>query len=172
MEHEIVELYEPERLARLEKRCALTKKLLIALALGALAVCVTLTARVNTHNIYRMLLACICVSVGASWIIIYFGVYVVRDGGRELEHAKHLAQGERQSVTGRVSLQKLKVRIRGSVTLRKVRVDTDKGPVNLSVHIDKADQLRRAGEWLTLYTVHGYIVAFQKAEEGTTHGAD
>jgi len=45
MEREIVELYEPERLARLEKRRDLTKKLLIALALGALAVCVTLTAR-------------------------------------------------------------------------------------------------------------------------------
>ena len=171
MASEIMELYEPERLAKLEKRRALTKKLLIALALGALAVCVTLTARVNTRNIYQMLLACICVSVGAAWIIIYFGVYVVRDGGRELEHAKHLTEGERESVTGRVSLQKLKVRIRGSVTLRKVRVDTDKGPVSLSVHIDKADQLRRAGERLTLYTVHGYVVAFRKAEEGTDHEA-
>lgn len=171
MASEIVELYEPERLARLEKRRALTKKLLIALALGALAVCVTLTARVNTRNIYQMLLACICVSVGAAWIIIYFGVYVVRDGGRELEHAKHLTEGERESVTGRVSLQKLKVRIRGSVTLRKLRVDTDKGPVTLSVHIDKAEQLRRAGEWLTLYTAHGYVVAYQKAEEGRAHEA-
>lgn len=170
MEHEIVELYEPERLARLEKRRALTKKLLLGLALAALTVCIVLTAQVNTRNIYKMLLACICVSVGAAWIIIYFGIYTVRDGGRELEHAKHLAEGPREAVTGRVSLQKLKVRIRNSITLRKVRVETENGPVNLSVHIDKTEQLRRAGEWLTLYTVHGYIVAWQKAEEGTADG--
>ena len=70
MENEIVELYEPGRLARLEKRRALTKKLLLGLALAALAVCIVLTAQVNTRNIYKMLLACICVSVGAAWIII------------------------------------------------------------------------------------------------------
>ena len=170
MECEIVELYEPERLARLEKRRALTKKLLLGLALAALVVCIVLTAQVNTRNIYKMLLACICVSVGAAWIIIYFGIYTVRDGGRELAHAKHLAEGPREAVTGKVSLQKLKVRIRNSITLRKVRVETENGPVNLSVHIDKAEQLRRAGEWLTLYTVHGYIVAWQKAKEGTADG--
>ena len=40
-------------------------------------------------------------------------------------------------------------------------MDTDKGPVSLSVHIEKAEQLRRAGEWLRLCTVHGYIVAYE-----------
>lgn len=169
MSEKIVELFDPARLARLEKRRIWTRRLLWALALAALAVCIILTALVNTHNIYRMYLACVCVSVGAAWIIIYFGIYVVRDGGRELEHAKHLAEGPREAVTGRVSLQKLKVRIRNSVTLRKVRVDTEKGPVNLSVHIDKSEQLRKAGERLTLYTVHGYIVAYQKAEEEMAH---
>lgn len=169
MEPEIIELYEPERLARLEKRRALAKKLLLGLALAALAACIVLTTQVNTRNIYKMLLACCCISVGAAWIIIYFGIYLVRDGGRELEHAKHLAEGTREAVTGKVTLQKLKVRIRNSITLRKVRVDTEDGPVNLNIHIDKADQLRRAGERLTLYTVHGYIVAYQKAEEGTAH---
>ena len=169
MEHEIVELYEPARLARLEKRCRLGKRLLWGLGLLALAVCVILTAQVNTHNIYKMLLACMCVCVGAACIIIYFGIYLVRDGGRELEHARHLADGPRQAVTGRVRLEKLKVRIRNSITLRKLRVDTENGPVRLSVHVDKAEQLRRAGEWLTLYTVHNYVVAYQKAEEGTAH---
>ena len=169
MEHEIVELYEPGRLARLEKRLALTKKLLLGLALAALVVCVVLTTQVNTRNIYQMLLTCICISVGAAWIIIYFGIYVVRDGGRELEHAKHLAEGPRECVTGRVTLLKLKVRIRNSITLRKLRVETEDGPVSLNIHIDKADQLRKAGERLTLYTVHGYVVAYQKAEEGTAH---
>ena len=68
-----------------------------------------------------------------------------------------------------MTLERLKVRVRTSITLRKLRVDTENGPVRLSVHVDKAEQLRRAGEWLTLYTVHNYVVAYQKAEEGTAH---
>ena len=166
MSNPVVELYSPERLEKLDRRRRIVKRLLWGLALAALAVCIVLTTQVNTRNIYRMLLACICVSVGAAWIIIYVGTYAVRDPGRELAYAKHLEEGERQSVTGKVTLQRLKVRIRSSVTLRKVLVETEQGPVNLSVHIDKTEQLRQAGEYLTLYTVHGYIVAYQKAEGG------
>ena len=171
MSNTVVELFPPERLEKLARRRRLVRRLLRILALIALAVCVFLTAQVNTRNIYRMLLACICVSVGTAWIIIYFGIYVVRDGGRELEHAAHLAEGEREAVTGRVTVQKLKVRIRNSVTLRKLRVDTAEGPVSLSVHIDKADELKRAGERLTLYASHGYVVAYQQAEGGEVHEA-
>ena len=161
MSGSVIELFSPERLERLERRRKTVKRILLALALAALAVCIVLTSGVNTKNFYQRLLSCICISVGAAWIIIYFGVYVVRDGGREIAHAKHLAEGPRETVTGKVTLEKLKVRIRNSVTLRKVRVDTADGPVSLSVHIDKAEQLRRAGRWLKLYTVHGYIVAYE-----------
>ena len=161
MSGSVIELFSPERLERLERRRKTVKRILLALALAALAVCIVLTSGVNTNNFYQRLLSCICISVGAAWIIIYFGVYVVRDGGREIAHAKHLAEGSRETVTGKVTLEKLKVRIRNSVTLRKVRVDTADGPVSLSVHIDKAEQLRRAGRWLKLYTVHGYIVAYE-----------
>ena len=157
----VIELFTPDRLRKLERRRTITKWILIVLAVAALAVCVVLTAQVNTRNIYRMLAYCICISVGTAWIILYFGTFVVRDGKRELEYAKHLSEGERTAVTGKVTLLKLKVRIRNSVTLRKVLVDTDKGPVNLSVQIDKAEKLRNAGERLTLYTVNGFIVAYE-----------
>ena len=166
MNQPIIELYAADRLARLERKRTRTKRLLWALALGALAVCVVLCTRVNTRNLYQMLLACIGVSVGAAWVIIYFGVYTVRDGGRELAHARHLAEGPRETVEGRVTLQRLKVRVRNSITLRKLRVETAEGPVSLNVHIDKTEELRRAGEWLRLYTVHGYVVAWQRAEGG------
>ena len=93
---------------------------------------------------------------------------MVRDGGRELKHARYLADGPRQAVSGRVTVQKLKVRIRNSVTLRKVRVESEQGPVTLNLHIDKTEQLRRAGEWLTLYTSHGYIVAYEVMQHEDT----
>lgn len=161
-----VELFSHERLTMLEKRRKRVLAVILVLALAAAAVCALLTSRVNTQNIYRMMTACICISVGTAWVIIYLAVFLVRDAGREIRHARHLEEGERQTVEGRVSVLKLKVRVRNSVTLRKVRVETAEGPEILSVHIDKADQLRRAGEWLRLYTVHGYIVAY----EGLGHG--
>ena len=161
MAQNIVELYPARRLEKLAARRRLVKRLLWALALAALGVCVFLTLRTNTRNIYQMLLACICVSVGAAWIIIYFGIYAVRDTGRELAHAEHLAGEEREIVEGKVTLLKLKVRIRNSVTLRKVRVDTARGPVTLSVDIDKAPRLKKAGPDLRLYVTHGYITAYE-----------
>ena len=169
MSDPVVELYPPERLEKLARRRKAVKILNWVLAFAALAVCVFFTARANTRNLYQMLLICVCVSVGTAWVIIYLGIYVVRDGRREVEHAEHLAEGERQAVTGRVTVEKVKVQIRGSIALRKVRVETEEGPVSLSVHIDKADQLKKAGERLTLYTVHGYVVAYQKAEGGEAH---
>lgn len=169
MSNAIVELYPPERLEKLARRRSVVKVLLWILALAALGVCVYYTTQVTNRNFSQMLLRCICVSVGAAWIIIYFGIYVVRDGRREIEHAEHLAEGEREAVTGKVTVEKIKVQIRSSIALRKVRVETEEGPVSLSVHIDKADQLKRAGENLTLYAVHGYIVAYQQAEGGAAH---
>ena len=137
MPNRVVELYAPERLERLDRRRKTVKLLLLLLVLAALGACICFTAQVNTRNYGQMLLRCICISVAAAWIVIYFGIYVVRDGRREIEHAKHLAEGERS--------------------------------VSLSVHIDKADQLKRAGERLTLYTVHGYVVAYRQAEGGEAH---
>ena len=166
MTNTIVELYSRERLAALERKRNLTRRLLWALALAALGVCVVLTAMTDTRTLYQHLLACVCISVGAAWIIIYFGIYTVRDGGRELEHARHLEGEARQMLEGKVTLQKLKVRIRNSITLRKLRVETAEGPVSLSVHIDKAEQLRKAGPWLRLWVVHGYVVAYEVMEHG------
>ena len=162
MAGEIVELYSPERLARLEKRCRVVKDLLWALGLGVMAACVVLTAGVNTRNVQDRLKLCIGLSVGAAWIIVYFSTFVVRNGRRELEHAGHLREGPRQTVTGRVTLLKLKVQIRDSVALRKLRVEVQGGePVTLNVHLDKAERLPHRGELLRLYTVHGYVVAYE-----------
>lgn len=158
---DIVELYAPERLEKLARRRKLVRWLLWALGLGALAVCVVLTAGVNTRNIYERLRLCILISVAAAWIILYFSSSVIRDGGRELAHAEHLRDEPRETVVGTVTLLKLRVQIRNSVALRKVRVDTEKGPLTLSVHIDRAKELPHSGERLRLYLVHGYIVAYE-----------
>lgn len=164
MSQPIVELFEPERMKKLEQRRKIVKYLLWALGLAAAAACVVLTLGVNNQNIYRRLIACICISVGTAWVLVYFGVYSVKDPGREIRYAANLAGEPRECVEGRVKLIKLKIRLRKSVTLRKVLVETQSGPVNLTVLISKAEQLRRAGEYLKLYTAHGYIVAYEVTE--------
>ncbi len=161
MTNEIVEIYEPKRLEKLEKKRTLTKRLLWGLGLAAFAVCVVLTALVNTRNIQRMLAACICISTVTAWIIVYFSTFIVRDARRELEHAANLAGEPRETVTGKITPLKLKVQIRGSVALRKIRVDTDKEPVTLNILLDRASMLPKNGELTRLYTVHGYIVAYE-----------
>ena len=168
MSQSVVELYPPDRLEKLDRRRRTVKGILWGLIAAALAVCVFLTTRVNTHNVYKMLLSCICVSVGTAWIVIYFGIYMVRDARREIEHAKFLTEGEREIVEGRVILIRLKVRLRNSVTLRKVRVETAEGDRNLNVDIDKAPQLKKAGEFLRLYVSHGYIVAYEVSDHANS----
>ncbi len=164
MPQNVVELYAPERLRRLSRRRELTRWLLWALGLGALIACVVLTAGVNSRNIYDRLKLCVVISVAAAWLILYFGTAVVRDGGRVLAHAANLKDEPRQTVTGRVTLLRLRVQIRSSVELRKVRVDTDRGPVSLSVLLDWAGELPHRGELLRLYVVHGYITAYEVVE--------
>ena len=54
------------------------------------------------------------------------------------------------------------IQIRDSVALRKLRVEVQGGePVTLNVHLDKAERLPHRGELLRLYTVHGYVVAYE-----------
>ena len=50
--------------------------------------------------------------------------------------------------------------------LNHFEIDTPMTSYHEFNRFDKADQLKRAGERLTLYTVHGYVVAYQKAEGG------
>ena len=159
----IIELYPPERLERLRGRVGVLRRCFWGMALLAAVVCLVLTLTADNFNVYRRLAWCIGISVGTGWLIIYFGTYYVRDGRRELEHAAHLADGEREAVTGKVTVLRQKVRIRSSITQRRVRVDTAEGSRTLNVNIDKADQLRKAGERLTLYVVHGYITAYEVA---------
>ena len=161
MAQTIVELYDSRRLEQLAKKRETVRWLLAALGLGALIACVILTAGVNTRNINDRMLLCMLISIAAAWIILYFSVSVIRDGGRELAHAEHLKGEPRETVTGRLTPLKLKVQIRGSVSLRKIRVDTEDGPVTLNVHIDKAKLLPQKGETVRLYLVHGYIVAYE-----------
>ena len=73
MSERVVELYSPQRLEQLKKRRKTVKRLLWVLGLAALAVCVVLTALANSHNLYRMLLACIC---GAASELLFFSASV------------------------------------------------------------------------------------------------
>ena len=165
MANGVTELFPKERLARLERRITVLRWVLSALAVAALTVCIVLTTRANTRNLRQMMILCMSITTGAGWIVIYFYIYGIRQSKRELAHAALLRDGEEELITGTVAVLKQYVRIRGSVRIRKVSVETDSGTRIVNIDDNRAAELRRAGSRLTLHVFHGYIAAYEVCHE-------
>ena len=160
-EHKIVELFPEKQLLRRKRAAEVLRWILIAMAAAALTACIVLTARANTKNIQTMLAWCIGISIVTGWLIIYLYLFVVRQTKRELAHAANLTDGEREAITGKVTVTKRRFRIRNSVTVCQVLVDTGEGIRGAQVDVNRAAQLKKAGQYLTLYTAHGYVAAYE-----------
>lgn len=161
MPNQIVSLYPPERLARLEQRVRRLRVILWVLAAVGLTACVLLTCFSNTANSSAMMLRTMAVSILVGWVVIYLAIFGVGDGKKELSHAAHLADDEPQTVTGTVRVDPRRFRIRKSITVQKVFVRTETGERSFLVNASRAGELSRAGERLTLFVRHGYVAAYE-----------
>ena len=132
---------------------------LLVLALGAI---IGLIVTVNRRNELRHELIAICISTLAGWITIYFSTFSIRGGKRELQHAETLSDGVPEVLRGRVRLTKERFRIRGSIALRKLEVETPDGVRRVSINATKVKRIKKAGEHLVLYVVHGYVAAYER----------
>ena len=157
---QIVELYDGAAMARLERRIKRWRGALLALAAGALAVCLWLIARTGTANAARMELAVVAVSTVAGWVVIYGGIFVVTASRRELAHANMLHQEARETVRGSVTVTNERVVIRQSITARWVEVSADGKVRRLLVCESRAAALAEAGA-AALYTAHNYVAAYE-----------
>ena len=160
MDKRIVELYSDGDLARLEQRTKRWRRILWALALGALAACVAMAAMTVTENAERMELAAIAVSTLAGWVVIYGRIFIVTAGRRELGHAKMLREEERERVEGTVKVTAERFAIRGSITVRRVEVQGPQGTRRLLACESRAQALAASGA-SALYTAHGYAAAYE-----------
>ena len=160
MPRNIVELYTEEDVAKLERKVRRHRAALTALAVCALIACVTLAALTNLRNISWTEPTVIAISIVVGWICIYDGVFIVSGGKKEIGHANMLRSGERERVDGPLTVTDERFRIRGSIAVRRVVIDTETGPQKALV-CDTRTPLLKGRAVTAVYTAHGYVAAVE-----------
>lgn len=160
MSQQIIELYSETERARLRQNIKRWRTALCILAFCALAAVLRMIALTDTGNAVLMERAVIAVSTVMGWIVIYFSIFAVTAGQRELSHANMLRSEERQTVRGIVKVTNERVAITRSITARRVEVQDKEETHLLLVCERKADTLAAVGE-AVLYTAHGYVAAYE-----------
>lgn len=161
MSGQIVSLYSQERRVRLTRKVKTLRLLLWGLAAAALTACVVLTCCANTANSSVMMLWTMGISTVAGWIVLYLAIFCVGEWKKELAHASHIMEAEQEAVTGTVLVDPCRMKLRKSISVRKVFVRTPEGEQSFLVNAARAEELRRAGERLTVYVSHGYVAAYE-----------
>lgn len=157
---QIVELYSDEDLTRLRAR---VKTWIIALSLigtAGLAACIVMAASAGTATAERLEQITILTSTVAGWVVLYGVIFVVTAGIRELRHARMLRDEERIRQEGTPSLTKERVRIKSSITARRVKLSGAEGSPRILV-CDSRSKVLNNPKIKALYTVHGYVAAYE-----------
>lgn len=157
----MIELFSREETGRLERRKTAGVCLAAAAAVLGLAVCVAICRMTTTANAARMEPLLIGAGVLGGWLAIGFWTLVAVDAKREAGHAEMILSGERAAVPGTVRVARERLRIRNSISIRKVTVGDGKTTRTLNVDERKAKALGAAGENITLYAVNGYVAAYE-----------
>lgn len=164
MPSKVIELYSSDELHRMEER---NRHWIIGLSIfsiAALAVCISFALRTRTLNAMQMELSAVAVSTVAGWIVLYFALFRVRTGRREIQHAVMLQDAERDRYEGTVSLQKEQFLIRKSVPVQRVEVRDENGEVaRLLICRNKSAALAQARP-TAVYVTHGYVAAYEVAQ--------
>ena len=151
-------LYSPGDIRRLEIRKRRWKAALYIIALGALAVCVTLCFLTRTSNAARMEKAVLVISALAGWLCLYIRRFPVQDAGHEIDHARMLLDGKGEVFCGTVTVTKERLRIKNSITFRTVVLDAPGEAVLLKVIESMVPRITALeGRPVRAEVVNGYI---------------
>lgn len=129
------------------------------LGAGALLACVLFCVFTNTLNSDRMQLCAMATSSIAGCVIIYIVRFCVRDTASEIAHAELMLTGERAEHVGEVKPAPTAIKIRGSITARRVSVGGDKLMIN-----ERKAKLLPVGR-ARVWTVMNYITAWEEADD-------
>ena len=155
------ELYPAAYVARAKRNNQIWTVAVCLFALGCLAVCVALCLRLNTANADRTQLLVCAISAVGGWIVILLLTCVVLPGKRELAHIRSLEHEPRECVAGLVTPDAQRVPIRGSITVQRLQVHASDGTRRVSVNVRALRRMPKLPAQLTLYTAHGYVVAWE-----------
>ncbi len=158
MSQNVVEMYTEEDIALLERRVKRRLAALVVLGAAAFAVCVALALLANARNAGRLELTAVIISTVAGWVCIYGGIFGVSAGKKEIGHANMLRAEPRERIGGPVTVTDERLRIRGSITVRRVEVASETGVQKVLVHENRAERLAELPV-TAVYVAHGYVAA-------------
>lgn len=162
----IAELYGRDEIRRLDRKWKRSAAIAIVIALAGVAACVALCLLTNTANAAQTERAAIAASTVSACVSTYVATFFAAARKREYGHAEMLRGGERAAVPGPVTVTDERLRIRGSIAIRRVLVPENGTTRRLSVSESKADALKALGPDITLYTVGSYVAGYAKNGEG------
>ena len=160
-----IELFSSDLLERRKRENRIWERGLIIFAVAALAVCIILCAVTNTANSGVTGPAVIAVSIVCGWIFIYFWIFRVQAEKRLCRHAETMLTGQREATEGVCERTDELVRIKGSITIRKLRLTGESGARRVSAEREAADRIP-CGVKIRLYTVNNYACAYEVLEGG------
>ncbi len=159
---QMTEFYPADAAERLQRSNKIWKILTAGIAVSALAVCIVLVSGVTTANAAgRELLVCV-ISAIAGWVVIFLCKHFVFGLQRELIHLHTLHDEPREAVTGEVLTDGRRFRIPSSITVQTLHVQTGTETRRVSINTRFLRRLPKLPARLTLYTVHGYVVAYEE----------
>ena len=149
---------------RLRARCwSVAVFAAVALALVGCIVCCCLS---STATAERMERTAIILSTAAGWFVIFALTVLVFPNRYGAQHEENILCGERETVTGVISVEPEVLQIPKSIAICKVVVRSGAFERRLSVRADKVKLLQAyEGQALTLHTVYGYIAFFEEPHE-------
>ena len=157
------ELYTAEDLAGLEQRRKGAVAALLIAAAATLAVCVLLCCLVGRFDPAKLEKATVAVSILGGWVCIYLFNNPVQDRKHELTHAQMLLEGEREALEGVLSVDRQRMRIRGSIRFYPLALRDGAESRRSKVVAARAAALRaQEGKRIRLYTVNGYAAAWEE----------
>ena len=157
----ITELYPAGTADRLEKQNRIWRAITAGVAFASLAACIVLCVLTGTANAAAMELRVCLISLLGGWTVIFLYTHFVTGGKRQLAHLSTLSEEPRKAVTGTVTLDARRIAIRGSITVQTLLVNDGTQTRRVSISASRTKALPALPARLTVYTVHGYAVAWE-----------
>ena len=165
--NQITELYHQNDIDLLKKRNRAWMIFVSCFSALCVALCIVFCCLTTTRNASRMEIAAILTFTVMGWIDLYILVSVVKENKNEWSHAENMLTGEREELVGTLRLDDERWRIVGSITIHNATLDDGTEVHKVKVNHRKAAALKELRGQVTIYTVHGYIVAYGENNEST-----
>ena len=154
-------LYTKKEQSRFEKRTKLSFYLSAVLFVLPLILSVVLCFFVNTETAKTLLTHIIFMNTLCGWAGIGIFYYVYLPSRAQAKHISRCIDAEYETYSGMVCVSKTAFAVPKSITVKKVLVETDEGPVTVYLNAAYAGLFPEGNINLRLLTASKYITAFE-----------